>query len=181
MPEIRGAGHTNAITKLRDAGGFDAAVKLGEQALAALTGGNVGGKTRSDAEEILQAVSLLAAHLDGVTTPGVLNPNNPASILTHLARGDAMDAPLTDAQAKGLTDHLEKSIKGGENLAQIAEAAKNMDYGNPARESPSGLAHVGGNFGSSLKEMIKDLFEEHQPQAAKDLGVDQMHGGLQAM
>lgn len=180
MPVI-GAGHSSAITKLKDAGGFDAAVKLGEQALAALTGGNVGGKMRTDAEEILQAVSLLAAHLDGVTTPGIVNPNDPKSVLAHLAQGNSIDEPLTNVQAAKLGEHIEASIKAGKDLPQIAEAAKNMDYGNPAQESPGGLSHVGGNFGSSLKMTIKGLFKQHQPQAFTDLGVDQMHGGLQAM
>ena len=181
MTEIRGTGHTAAIAKLKDAGGFDSAVRLGEQALAALSAANTGSKTRTGAQEILQAVSLLAANLDGVTTAGVVSPNDPKSIIAYLAQGNAIDAPLTDDQAKKLTAHLEKSIKAGEGLAQIAEAAQNMAYGNPSRESPGGMSHMGGNFGSRLKMTVKELFEEHQPESAKDLGVDQMHGGLQAM
>lgn len=181
MPVISGSGPSDAIARLKQEGGFDSAVKLGEQALAALTSSNLGGKSRTDAEEILKAVTLLAAHLDGVTLPGKVNPNDPKSIIAHLAQGNTIDDPLTAAQAKKLTEHLEASIKAGTDLPQIAEAARNMDYGNPSREAPAGLGHTAGNFGSGLKRTIKDLFIEHQPQAAKQLGVDQMHGGLEAM
>lgn len=183
MPVLRGseANHAQSITKLKEAGGFDAAVQLGEQALAALNTANVGGKVRSDAQEILQAVTLLASHLDGVSLPGQLNVNDPKSIVAHLAQGGSIDKPLTDAQSKKLEAHIESAIKAGTDLPQIAEAAKNMDYGNPSQESPSGLGHVGGNYGSGLKQTVRDWFKEHQPQASKDLGMDAMHGGLQAM
>jgi hypothetical protein len=183
MPVIRGneTNHAQSIAKLKDAGGFDAAVQLGEQALAALNTANVGGKVRTDAQEILQAVTLLASHLDGVTVPGQLNVNDPKSVVAHLAQGGSIDKPLTPAQIKGLEAHLEASIKAGTDLPQIAEAAKNMTYGNPSQDSPGGLSYAGGNYGSGLKETVRDWFEEHQPQASKDLGVDAMQGGLQAM
>lgn len=181
MPLISGSGPSDAIARLKNEGGFDAAVKLGEQALAALTAGNIGGKSRTDAEEILKAVTLLAAHLDGVTLPGKVNPNDPKSIIAHLAQGNTIDDPLTDGQARKLAEHVESAIKAGTDLPQLAEAARNMDYGNPSREAPGGLSHTAGNFGSSLKKSIKNLFITHQPQAAKDLGVDRMSGGLEAM
>ncbi len=183
MPTIGGADtkHTQSIAKLKAEGGFDAAVKLGEQALAALNTANVGGQVRSDAQEILQAVALLASHLDGVTLPGQLNVNDPKSVVAHLAQGGSVDSPLTVAQSKKLEAHLESSIKAGTDLPQIAEAVKNMGYGNPSQESSSGLSHVGGNYGSGLKETVRDWFTEHQPRASKDLGIDAMQGGLQAM
>ncbi len=181
MPVITGKGPAEAITRLKEAGGFDAAVTLGEQALAALNAGTVGAQSRADAEEILKAVTLLAAHLEGVTVPGVCNPNDPKSIVAHLAQGNALGQDLTEGQAKRLTEHLEAAIKAGTDLPQIAEAARNMDYGNPSKVAPAGLGHTAGNFGSSLKEQVKKLFLEHQPRAASDLGVDRMHGGLEAM
>ena len=182
MPVIRdagGASQAQAITKLKEAGGFDAAVQLGEQALAALGTANVGGQVRSDAQEILKAVELLASHLNGVTLPGQLNANDPKSIVAHLAQGGSVDTPLTNAQTKKLEAHLEAAIKAGTDLPQLAEAVKNMDYGNPSQASPQG--HMGDNYGSGLKERARDWFKEHQPQASKDLGLNAMSGGLQAM
>jgi hypothetical protein len=181
MPVIRGSetNHAQSIAKLKDAGGFDAAVQLGEQALAALNTANVGGKVRTDAQEILQAVALLASHLNGVTLPGALNVNDPKSIIAHLAQGGSIDTALTEAQTKKLEAHIESSIKAGTDLPQLAEAVKNMDYGNPKQESPNG--YMGDNYGSGLKETARDWFKQHQPQAAKDLGVTSMMGGLQAM